>query len=210
MSNEDKKVGDLPQDNQGSAGGDNKGGSGKELSYETYQRTVAEAKKLRQEREEMARKLEAFEAEKRELEEKKLVEKGEIQKVLEAERKRREEAEKKLNEREKTLLDAHKLAAFREKLPGRLASNEYYSFVDVDAIAVDPSTGELDENTLKSVVDSFVAKHGRLLEVDRRKLPSDAPTQSKKLTYEEWLKLPPKERVARMGEAVETYAKQKQ
>lgn len=179
------------------------------VKYDTYSRVLGKLKKTEAEREEMRSKIQAYEQKERELEEKRLTEQGEYKKLLELERKKRIEEESKRTQYEKDLLDAHKLNALKEKLPGKVKRNEYYNFVDLDKIVIDPSTGHIDETSLQEVADHFVNEHGSLIE---RKgsvgLPQNAARDGMQtLSYEQWLTLPLKEQKARRKEVMENWKK---
>lgn len=116
-----------------------------------------------------------------------------------------------LNEKElyrKSLLDAHKLNAFKEKLPGAIANPAYYSLVDIEEIRMDES-GNIDQDSLTGLVNSFLENHSRLLDVKQGKNPpSNAPgTPQPSLSIEEWQKLPLMEKKKRMGEVYKNFTK---
>jgi predicted nuclease with TOPRIM domain len=169
------------------------------VDYKSYSRVVGTNKKLQSQVKDIQQKLEAFEQKERELEEKRLSEQGEYKKLLDLERKKRLEEESKRAQYQKDLLDAHKLNAVKEKLPGKIKRNEYYGFIDVDKIAIDPETGVIDESSIVEVVNSFVEQHGSLIERQGSAgLPQNAAKYSNALSYEQWKRLPPSEKRKRM------------
>ena len=171
------------------------------VKYDTYRKLLSETKTVKAKNSELEAKLKAFEDEKSAAEEKRLSEQGEYKKLLEIERKKSSELEEKDKAREKQLLDGYKLNAVLEKLPGKIASNDYLSFVDLDSIAIDPDSGTVDESSVSQTVNKFLEQHSRLLITDKGSLPNDAPKGvSKPLSVDEWRKLPLSERKKRMNE----------
>lgn len=171
------------------------------VAYATYKRTVAQEKKLRAKLEDANKRLEEIERLEKQKEEELLKEQGEFKKLLDLERQKREELESENTSYKKSLLDAHKLNAFKEKLPAPVANPAYYDFVDLEGIVIDPETGLVNDDSVKSEVDKFVSTHSRLLDTKRTGLPNDAPNGSGgTLTVSEWKKLPLTERKKRMGE----------
>ena len=180
------------------------------VDYKSYSRVVGTNKKLQSQVKDIQQKLEAFEQKERELEEKRLSEQGEFKKLLELERKKRLEEEGKRAQYQKDLLDAHKLNAVKEKLPGKIKRNEYYGFIDVDKIAIDPETGVIDESSIAEVVNSFVEQHGSLIERQGSAgLPQNAAKDGGSISYEQWKELPLKEKKARMKDVFNNYNRSK-
>lgn len=181
------------------------------VQYDTYSRVLSQHKKSQAEAEAAKTKLAEYEAKEREREEKRLAEEGNYKQLLEIERKARAEEEVKRKDYERKLIDGHKLNAVLEKLPGKIKRPEYYSFIDTDKIIIDPSTGEIDERSLEIVKSEFLEKHGSLLErANGIGLPYNAPAiQSGGLTYDQWLLLPDKEKIARRKEVMESWVKTK-
>jgi len=171
------------------------------VKYETYKKVLSQHKRSQQEALELKQRLDVIEKREREREEALLTEQGEYKKLLELERKRSEEKSKEAERSAQMLLETHKLNAFREKLPGKLKHNSYYSFVPTDSIVIDPESGIIDDNSLSSVVSDFLKHHSALVESPSKKdLPWNASTNSSRLSYEEWLKLPVKEQKSRYKE----------
>lgn len=174
------------------------------VKYDTFQRVLRQKKALEEkmsayekqlneikmreeaEKEESLRKQQKFEELSKELEAK-----------LEKERKEKEEYQR-------NLLDTHKLQKVLEKLPGRPKRSEYLSFIDLDRVEIDASTGEVVEDSVSEVANDFLTNHGFLIETKGRDLPNDAPKNTKKLTFEQWKSLPLKERKLRMNEVVDS------
>jgi hypothetical protein len=170
------------------------------VQYETYKRVLSDHKKSKARAEELAAKLAEIEQKEKDLEETRLKEQGEYKKLLDIERKKREVEESKRIQYEKNLIDAHKLNAVKERLPGKIKRNEYYSFIDTDKVLIDPETGIIDETSIEEVVNGFLAEHTSLIDVGNTvKLPQHAASGSvSKISYDDWLKLPLKEKRKRM------------
>lgn len=179
------------------------------VKYETYKKTLNQEKNLRAKLEQASQELEEFKRKEQELEEKTLQEQGEYQKLLELERKKREEMEQKASQYEQSIMQAHKLNAFKEKLPGQIANPAYYDFVDLEKIVINPETGEIAEESVQSAVDEFLGSHQRLIVTKNSGLPNQAPTDGSagKLSLDQWRKLPLKERKERMSEVFNSNVK---
>jgi predicted nuclease with TOPRIM domain len=180
------------------------------VDYKSYSKVVGVNKKLQSQVKDIQQKLEAFEQKERELEEKRLSEQGEYKKLLELERKKRLEEEQKRTQYQKDLLDAHKLNAIKERLPGKITRPEYYSFIDTDKIAIDPETGIIDEASIIEAVNQFVETHGRLLERQGSPgLPQNAAKDGTSINFDQWKNLPLKEKKARMKDVFNNYNRSK-
>jgi len=181
------------------------GDTGDKVSLDTHRRTLSSLKNAQLRMKELEQRVSEWETKQRADEEKVLQEKGEWTKLVELKTKQLMEMQAKLAEREaqesalkRTLFDAAKLQAVRERLPGQLLRPEYAQFIDVDKIAMNPETNEIDEDSVAMVTDEFVRSHAGLLKRDGRQLPNGSPSATAKLSYEEWLKLPAKEKPKRM------------
>lgn len=206
--NEDKKdLGEAPKTPE--QGGD-------KVAYETYQKVLAERKKDQAKARELEAKLKelsefksSVEQERQKIKEQKLEEEGNWKALLEQRDNRLKEYEEKLNEYksknqsyEKNINDMIKLSAFDRALGGKLKKDEYYSFVDTDKIVINPETNQVDMDSLKNYANEFQNEHKELIDYKRSKLPTDAPSGSAKLTYDEWLKLPLAEKRKRMKDVM--------
>ncbi|MEM5807978.1 MAG: hypothetical protein QW818_02495 [Candidatus Aenigmatarchaeota archaeon] len=175
------------------------------VSYDEHRRLLSQYKRAQERQRELEARLAEHESKTKQIEEEKLKEAGEWQKLIEMKHAQLAEMQQKLAEKEQreselknTLLNAIKVNAVKERLPGQLIRPEYINFVDVDKIAINPETSELDEESIKVVVDEFVRNHSALLKKDTIKLPNGSAQPVTKLSYEEWLKLPLKEKQKRM------------
>lgn len=181
----------------GQASGDQEKG---EVSYSTYKKTLSQLKNLQEKYKEQGVTLDSYVQKEQQFEQKRLEEQGEYKKLLDLERQKLTQYEQERDNYKNKLITAHKLNAFNEKLPSKIANPKYYSHVPVEDILIDPETGLVDESSVDSVVSSFIKEHPTLLETRANPMPSDAPGTKSKLTHGEWLKLPLKEKKERMHE----------
>lgn len=138
------------------------------VAYDTYRRTLNEAKTAK----EKLRELEAWKAQQ---EEDKLKANNEWKALAESKDKSLSEALKRLNEMEQTIDNSLKLNAFNRYLNGKVRHPDYYSFVDTSKIALNPETRQVDENSVKEVVSEFLKNHSHLVEFRGQKIPNEAP-----------------------------------
>ena len=207
VANQDQDVNDSIENDQESGdstdnvNSENDKAKKNSVSYESYQRLLAQRKRDQERLAQYENSLKEQERIKREQEESKLAEKGEYKKLLETRelqiRALNEELDRKsslIAETESQLINRQKFEAVLSRLPGRLADKEYYNLIDFGKIAVDPETREIDEDSVDEVVNAFVKKHGRLFDKKEIKMPSDANTGAMtKIEYQAWCKLPWKE-----------------
>lgn len=139
------------------------------VAYETHKRLLGQKKKTEARLEELERELEERRNREREAEEKSLAEQGEYKKLLELERKKSADLSTKMETTNQQLVMGTKYQAFVDQLPGELSNRKYLSLADVEKIAIDPETGEVDGDSVKMVVDDFVKEHARLL--NNKKIP---------------------------------------
>lgn len=170
--------------------------NGDTVAHSTFEKLLKQHKKTQEINKELAEKLNLYEQKESEAEKKRLEEKGEYKKLLELREKELDAERKSKEEHEKRLLKMHKLSLFDEKLPGKITKSVYYDHVDVDSILIDPNTGLVDESSVNEVVNKFVVEHSGLIAKDGRDLPSNAAQGQTDLSYEQWLKLPYKEKKA--------------
>lgn len=176
------------------------------VKLETYKKSVSQEKALRGRLEEAEARLNEYIEKEKTLQEEQLTSQQKFQELAQL---REQELAKEREEKEvyrKSLLDAHKLNAVKEKLPGKVKRPEYYNFINTDDIKLDDN-GHVIEDTLESVVNSFLEQHSSLLDVSKGKNPpSQAPgSPQPHLSVEEWQKLPLAEKKKRMGEVFKNY-----
>ena len=195
------------KDGVGNANSDGTGGNseGKKdvVAFETYDKLLNQRKKDKERLSKLEEELKARESKDKEAEEKRLQENEEWKKLAEAKAQELEKERAEKEEYKSSLINGAKLQAFVDKLPSKLANNDYLSFVPLDKIALDPETKTVDESSLNLVVNDFLEKHSRLLAKNSNtKLPNDSGNKTSKLSYEAWLKLPLKEQKDRMHEVM--------
>lgn len=148
-------------------------GSKDTVSYETFNKLLAQRKKDREKLTNYEKQLEELSGWKKQIEEQESVKKGEYEKILSTYKTENETLKGKLSEVQKSIVDGQKYQSFIDKLPGRLDRSEYLQFVNVEEIAIDPETGVVDEATVQGAVDKFVKNYGKLITpTNTKSLPS--------------------------------------
>jgi hypothetical protein len=146
------------------------------VSYETHKKLLGQRKKDLERLGSMEAELESIRKEKAREEEEKLTEQGKYKELLAKKEAELDEVRTRELAREKDLMDAHKLNAFREKLPSRIIHPDYYSHVNLDSIKLDSETRTIDDSSLNDTVNLFLKNHSSLLEKsDSKELPNQAP-----------------------------------
>lgn len=214
MSTDNQSAGSATDSNAGSTE------AGKEknvVDFISFQKAVdqkkafqAKAEQIEKERNELKAQLDALAAAKLQEQELKNKEAGEWQKVIEAKesqlselRKQYEETRSKYEQTNKTLDDAVKLNAIYSKLPGKLKNPKYAGFIDLDKVAINPESGEVDSDTVDEVVSNFVKEHRELIDTKNFKgLPGDAATGQTTITAEAYRSKPLDEMKKSLPEAV--------
>lgn len=174
------------------------------VAYETHQKLLGEKKKAAERAAALELELEQFRAKEREREDQELEKQKNYEQLL----KNREEELKALKERtaqfETERLQAKKLDAFIKTLGGTL-EDKYWSLVDLDKIALDPTTKQVDEMSVAKYVDDYRKTYPETIKrPGAPSMPSHAPQGTGgRLTYEQWTALPLKEKRARMHEVVQ-------
>lgn len=173
------------------------------VKYQTYKRAVGEVKRFKSEAQKLKEENEAFKAREKAREEAELEKRGEFDKVKSNLLKELEEERERNKRMAKERADDRKLGAFLATLGGNV-SRDYWGLINIDEIAIDPDTGEIDELSVTRSVEKFRTKHGRLIDgVKGPKMYDGSPSPEGKLTLETWRALPLKERKERMGEIYE-------
>jgi hypothetical protein len=175
------------------------------VSYETHRKLLGEKKRLQDEAQALKAKLEEKLKAEQEQQEKEMKDKEEWKKLVEIRDKELTETKSKLTEYQQGIRNSKKASAFLGELAKRNISvrSSYYDLIDVDQIAVDPSTEEIDLSSVKKYADAWVTDHFELAKAtsSSSKLPNNAPQgNGSQLTYDEWLKLPPSEMKKRYKE----------
>lgn len=149
------------------SGGTGDEGSKQTVAYETHQKLLRERKKDQ----ELLRELQAKEKAR---EEEKLKEQGNFQTLLkqreEELKKEREEKQRLVQERE----DGLRLNALLKHMSGTV-ERQYWALFDLDKVAIDPSSGKVDEATAQAAAKAFEAQYGKVVEKkSNAKLPQEA------------------------------------
>lgn len=148
------------------------------VKHETYARVVSQKKKGDEQIAALSERLAKFEQDAREREESKLRENNEFQKLVELREKELKEVREKAQNLERRFEIGSKLDAFDRALGGKLVHKDYYGFVKVDQIVIDPSTGSIDEMSVAREVERFRTEHARLIEAGQSpKVPASYPQQ---------------------------------
>lgn len=174
------------------------------VAYETHAKLLSEKKKLAEKHTALEAELEELRSKERDRENQELEKNKNYEQLL----KNREEELKKSQERlshyETERLQARKLDAFFKTLGGTL-EDKFWSLVDLDKIALDPTTKQVDEMSVAKYVEDYRKTFPETIrKAGGPSMPSDAPKGSGGvLTVEEWKALPLKEKRARMHEVVQ-------
>lgn len=138
------------------------------VSYETYSKVLAEAKKAKEERN-------ALLAERSKMDEAKLKENNEWKTLADQYKEKLDQTTQTLQEQEKSIINGLKYHEFEKHLGGKLKDREYATFVDFEKIILHPETRHVEESSVKSVVNEFLKKHSSLVEFQGGgKLPGKA------------------------------------
>lgn len=144
------------------------------------------------EKAELMRKLKAFEDAKAAQEQKELEARGEFEKIKQTYEAKIAEMDGKLSEIAARDTYNKKFVAFMRNLSGKL-EDRYFPLVDIEGIAVNPDTGEVDQATVLSTVKKFEASYGNLLTKPGKRMDSEAPGSGGqtpgKISHAEYLRL---------------------
>lgn len=175
MSNDLNGAGGTPE-NAASGASDDGSNEKDVVSYATHKRLLEQRKNTQRENEELKAKLAEFETAQKAAEDSKLAQQGEYKKLLEQREKELNDLRGKHSKLETTIVNDYKLRAFESHLPGKIKNDKYLRFVNLDAIAINPESGEVDEESVKSTVAEYVKEHGDLIaRIDAPKLPAGTP-----------------------------------
>jgi hypothetical protein len=160
----------------------------KQVSYDTYLKTLNEAKNAKK----RLRELEELERAKSEAE---LAEKGEYKKLLSQRDEELNKLRSEMLENKKRDSDRRKLASILDGIGGDI-DPKFYGLIDYDQVAIDPETGEIDQLSRAKAIESFRVKYPEILPNPRGpRLPHQEPKGEirNKISRTEWLKLPSSE-----------------
>lgn len=145
------------------------------VSYETHAKLLKQRKADQDRSRVLEEKIALFEKQQKDGEEKTLVEQEQWKKLADNYKTEAQKAVEERDELQGKVTSAVKMHAFMSKLPGKIKNPAYKKFIPVDQIIIDPSTGEVDENSLSQTVEGFMSEHGKsLVELtgEKRKMPS--------------------------------------
>lgn len=156
---------------------------GDSVSIDTHRRLLAQRKKDQQRIQDANARLAEFEEMERQKQQTELEAKGEYDKILKAKDEELQALRARTEAEAKARIDSAKEAAFINSLPGKLRNQSYLSYMDKEAIAIDPDTGNVDQGSLKQAVDKFVQEHGILIEGQAKStsLPNQSPSAPENL-----------------------------
>ncbi len=147
------------------------------ISYEVHRKLLGQRKTDQAKMKDLEAKINSFVTEKTQNEEKKLAEQGEYKKLVENRDAEIARLNSENNEYKTSFDKAIKLSAFRDRLGGTVDNSQYYDFVNVDNIVIDPESGTVDDASVEMVVNEFKQNHSKLFTPKGGKvLPSDAPS----------------------------------
>lgn len=161
------------------------------VSYETHTRLLEQRKKDQEKMRETQAQLETLLKEKTDREKQDLEAQGNYKKMLELREKEVSETKQKLTEYETRWTNSVKLSAVMSKLPGKVEKSEYLNFLDLDKVAIDPDTQDVDIATVEAVASEFVKKYPELIKAEGKKLPNASANGGQtSISYDQWKKLP--------------------
>jgi len=171
------------------------------VSYDSHRRLLSEKKKLQSQHEETLKRLQELENQQKEAEERKLAEKEDFKKLLELREKELKEERERFSKLDMRVKEGKKMSSFLHSL-GTELDQKYWSLVDLDQIAVNPETGDPDPSSIQEVVEKFKSNFSEVIvNRDAARLPNDSARKGGSgITYDEWLKLPLKEKKERYQE----------
>lgn len=138
------------------------------VKYETYNRVLSEAKKLKD-------KVKEYETVLQQSQEQKLKEQNEWKALAEQYKSKLDQTSNALQEQERSIVNGLKYHEFEKHLGGKLKNKDYATFIDFEKIILNPETKQVDEDSVKAVASDFVKQHSSLVEFQASgKLPNQA------------------------------------
>jgi len=173
------------------------------VSIETHRKLLREKKRAAERARELEAKVSEYEAAEKERHEKSLQEQNKYQELLALREKELAEEREKTAETERRRLQARKVKAVLDKLPGSLP-DAYLIHINADKVLVNPDTGEIDDSSVHHVCKEFLEHHHVLLgkPVSTAQVDPSAPVANSagKLSAEDWKSLPSKERKEKISQ----------
>lgn len=165
------------------------------VDYKSYKKLLTERKNDKQKMNDLTSELESFRSKERDENETKAAEAGQWDQLKNGYQERINSLETKLQTKVKQEQESVKLHAFLENVPGKISNNRYLDLIDIEEIAIDPETLEVDPISLESTVSKFVTQfpevirpmgnkappsYGKLGAVDYKKSLKDLSTEELK------------------------------
>jgi hypothetical protein len=158
------------------------------VSYETHRKLLDEKKKIQA-------KLDQVETDRKAAEEAELVRKGELQKLLDLEKKRAADLEAQVKAQEERTLQSKKLSAIVKGLNVPV-EQKWLSVLGghLDEVIVN-DTGEIEQMSVTAVVENLKKEWPEMLKRPAAGMPNGAPqgNGATTITRADWLNLPSKE-----------------
>lgn len=166
------------------------------VSFESHQKLLNEKKALQ-------KKLDEHEKKNKETVEKELKAKEQFKELAEAKEKELEETKTKLKEKEIESDNFTKISHFVKNATGEIPQ-QYWSLIPLDSIEIDEH-GKVDEVSLKKAVKDFEKQYPEVIKkATKGKMPNGAANGgSNSISYDEWVKLPYKEKMERRKDVTE-------
>lgn len=152
------------------------------VKYETYDKVIGKLKKTESNYRDLASEFNALKSEIKAKEEQKLLEEGNHVELLGQKDVLIKELNDKVNSvTEKnnqlynSILRSQKEQAVAEKLAGKIKKSEYFEYINVDDVVIDPDTGNIDVESAQLVANKFAEQYPELIETKNNpRLPGDA------------------------------------
>jgi hypothetical protein len=180
---------------QSSGSGENNQSTKDTVAYDTYRKLLSEKKKRDDEVEALRVENEKLKSQEQQAQEAKLKEQQEWKKLhdlrmkeVETERQKVEEERKKRQALESEVTNGLKINRFLKAVNGHVEP-QYFGLIDTSKIAVDPSTGQIDEASVQAAAREFEKTYGRVISTKSNStgLPNDAAKGgSERLSYDSW------------------------
>jgi len=155
------------------------------VSYDTYSKTLEEAKKAKA-------RLKELEAAEQKRNEEELQKRGEFQELLKARESDLERLQSELSTVRRRELDRLKLSSVLDAAGGDI-DPKWYQLIEYDAVQVSES-GDIDRTSVARVVENFKKSYPEVLRnPNAPRLPGNAPQGSgsgNKISRAAWMKLP--------------------
>lgn len=184
-----------------------------EAEKKSKERILEESKKYKEGYQSYKSKQDELDAKAKKDEEERLIKEGQFSTIIEQREAKIAELEESLNatkgevqSRDEAITNFKKAAAFEKVLGGKIKHDAYWSHVDFDKIVVNPESGQIDGQSLKTAAESFLETHKELVDFGANpNLPNGTPGSggTGKITHEQWKKLPLAERRKRMKDVID-------